>query len=74
MSRTPDMFGGKPPRAAPRVLMHVCDAGDGEADKPIVRFSCAKCGHETDWVQCDTVTEAKAGMACPNCNANQPCA
>ena len=49
---TPDLFPEtKPPRQAPRRLMHVCDAADDEDPAySSVRFHCARCGHETDWV------------------------
>lgn len=59
---TPDLFG-KPPRRKPRVLMRVSDAGDGRA-----QFTCSKCGHVSEWLEVDTVTEAKRGLPCPNCN------
>ena len=67
--KSPDLFPEtKPARQAPRRLMHVCDAyGDGPDDNH-VRFHCAHCGHETDWVDGLTVTEAKRGMLCPECN------
>lgn len=64
----------KPPRARPRVLMHVCDAGDchsGRADdlgKPMCRMACAKCGAETGWLIFETITEAKRGIPCEACN------
>lgn len=73
LTGTIDMFADlKPPRATPRRLMHVCDAGDGccENETPIsVRYACARCGHETEWVNATTVTEAKRGIPCPHCNA-----
>ena len=67
--KSPDLFPEtKPARQAPRRLMHVCDAyGDGPDDNH-VRFHCAHCGHESDWVDGLTVTEAKRGMLCPECN------
>ena len=67
--KSPDLFPEtKPPRQAPRKLMHVCDAyGDGPDDNH-VRFHCARCGHESDWIDGLTVTEAKRGMPCPECN------
>lgn len=75
MSRTDDMFSGhKPPRQPHRKLMHVCDAGDtgcGTDDERdvIVKFACVRCGYESDWMRCSTVTEAKRGMPCPRCNS-----
>jgi DNA-directed RNA polymerase subunit RPC12/RpoP len=72
---TPDLFPGtKPPRARPRVLMHVSDAGDSGCCsesgrvKPIVKLACARCGAETEWLIFDTVTEAKRGIPCETCN------
>lgn len=74
---TPDLFpDSKPPRAKPRVLMHVCDATDvhtGAADdlgKPMCRMRCGKCGAETDWLVFETVTDAKRGIPCEACNKN----
>lgn len=71
MKALPDMFADlKPPRSKPRKLMHVSDAspdgcfGDGLAT---VRMSCARCGHESDWISL-SVTEAKRGIPCPQCS------
>ena len=64
----------KPERAKPRVLMHVCDAGDvphGAAEdlgKPLCKMRCKKCGIETDWLIFETVTAAKRGIPCETCN------
>lgn len=53
------------PRSRPRRrLMHVVDAGER-----CIRFRCRHCGHETDWLEWDnSVSEAKRGIACPNCS------
>lgn len=69
MTGSDDLFPEtKPARQKPRKLMHVCDAyGDGPEDNH-VRFWCARCEHETDWVDGLTVTEAKRGIPCPVCN------
>jgi hypothetical protein len=71
MDRLPDLFpASKPPRAVPRKLMHVSDAspdgcfGDGLAT---VRMMCARCRYESDWLAL-SVTNAKRGTPCPNCN------
>lgn len=69
---TDDLFGAKPRRAR-RQLMHVSDAGDscsGDDGEGVViaQFACKRCGHETDWIQVDTVTEARRGIPCPFCN------
>lgn len=65
---TQDLFPEtKPPRQKPRKLMHVCDAyGDGPEDNH-VRFMCHRCGHESDWIDDLTVTQAKRGIPCPEC-------
>lgn len=72
MARTPDMFQElKPKRKAPQKLMHVCDAGgwSHEEGGAMVRLLCKLCKHETEWLYLDTVTEAKRGKPCPNCNS-----
>jgi DNA-directed RNA polymerase subunit RPC12/RpoP len=69
-----DLFAElKPPRKAPQKLMHVCDVDDNcccdDGSTWPVKFKCSRCGHETDWVEPRTVTEAKRGIPCPVCNA-----
>lgn len=72
--RTGDMFEAmKPPRQAPRRLMHVCDAGNSpcgaeDGSSAVVKFACRRCGHESEWMLGFTVTEAKRGIPCPVCN------
>ena len=69
------------PRQRPRKLMHVFDAGDAGgchvtetgAFMDDVRFRCARCGFETDWVNIQR-TEAKRGVPCPRCNDDAPAA
>lgn len=62
---SPDLFPcTKPPRAKPRVLMHVIDAGD-----QIAKFKCASCGAESEWLPFSTITEAKRGIPCEACNS-----
>ena len=62
--KTPDLFPDtKPPRAKPRVMMHVIDAGDC-----IAKFECAKCGAKSEWVPIANITEGKRGIPCPTCN------
>ena len=51
------------PRAQPRVLMHVCDAGDC-----IAQYRCAKCSAVSKWLPFSTITEAKRGIPCETCN------
>jgi hypothetical protein len=55
----------KPPRRTRGQLMHVSDAG--HADGLICTFRCKKCGFESGWLKCNTVTEAKRGLPCPKC-------
>lgn len=72
-----DLFGIKP-RRPPRVLMHVCDAGNcdhgapEDLGKPICQLRCKRCGAMTDWLIFDTVTEAKRGIPCARCNSTNP--
>lgn len=63
-------------RRKPRVMMHVCDAGDHGClvDSPgehIVRFECPRCGYGTGWVTVANVTEGKRGKPCPRCNESE---
>jgi phage FluMu protein Com len=63
----------KPARRSRGQLMHVSDAsyggcGGAEPCMPVmVTMRCAKCGHVSDWIRFDTVTEAKRGLPCPRC-------
>ena len=69
--RTPDLFPGTKPRAIRRHLMHVCEAagcGDDDGSGALVRMRCAKCGGETGWITLPTVTHAKRGIPCEQCN------
>jgi hypothetical protein len=62
----------KNPRARPRVLMHVCDSyGDGPDDVHC-KMQCPRCKTETRWLTFATVTEAKRGIPCENCNKETP--
>lgn len=70
---TSDLFEGTKPRRPRRVMMHVTDAGDSgcggdDGGSGIAQFTCAACGHETDWLPVRTISEAKRGLPCPNCN------
>lgn len=71
---TPDLFPGtKPPRARPRVLMHIADSTWSEHDdKPMCNMTCTRCGKESGWLVFDTVTEAKRGIPCEDCNTHAP--
>lgn len=60
------------PRAAPRKLMHVIDAGDdqiGESDCMAI-FACKRCGYRSDWLSM-RYGVAKRGVPCPKCNGEQ---
>lgn len=57
----------KPPRAKPRKLMHVIDAGPGIDDADMVEMKCRRCGHVDDW-KLRTRAEVRAGVPCPICN------
>ncbi len=66
MTASPDLFPGtKPPRAKPRVMMHMIDAG--WAVGSIGRFKCGQCGHDSDWIDA-TDTDLRRGVPCPACN------
>lgn len=75
MARTADLFPieALPPKPrAPRLWrMHVIDAGIREDGAEIAVFKCSRCGHETRWTEFRTITEAKRGLPCPNCNKAQ---
>lgn len=60
----------KPPKASPRVMMHHSDVGIGTYGY-VVTFSCRRCGKESDLMACDTQTDIKRGMPCPDCNKEQ---
>ena len=70
MNRTKTMFDVSRPRAKSRVLMHVIDAGAYLDDKDNVKFAC-KCGYESEWMVM-RFAEAKRGVPCPKCNAEEP--
>lgn len=52
--------------------MHVIDAGghagDMEPGEQFVRFQCRKCEAETDWESVPSITAARRGIPCHNCN------
>lgn len=59
----------RPKRRTRGQLMHVCDAG--HENGLIVKMRCGRCRHESGWLRFDTVTEAKRGLPCPKCNADE---
>lgn len=68
-ARQARLFDDLPPRKTRGYLMHVTDAGIGEAGGHNCFLTCARCGAESGWLKFDTVTEAKRGLPCPRCNA-----
>jgi len=62
-----DLFDGTPwakGRRPYRKLAHVADAGCDA-----LRFECARCGWDSDWLRLSlSVTAAKRGIPCPVCN------
>jgi DNA-directed RNA polymerase subunit RPC12/RpoP len=68
MARTLQMFERpKVPRVA---RMHVIDAGHSDdMDEPLmVQYRCRRCSRESEWMTARSVTEAKRGIPCPDCN------
>jgi hypothetical protein len=63
---TLDLFP-RPPRALPRKLMHVVDAGHCD-NGVLVHFRCKRCGHDAGWFTVANVTEGKRGIPCPRCS------
>lgn len=50
--------------------MTIVDARHDE--RATVEMECPKCGHNTDWLRFETVTEAKRRLPCPICNTLDP--
>lgn len=63
-----DLFPETITKQRRRKLMHVADAGEFGDKGPICMMQCAKCGEETDWLEFESITEAKRGIPCPKCN------
>jgi hypothetical protein len=68
MARQPDLFD-RPPRRAPRVMMHAEDCGEFPDGKMAVFLVCPKCGHKTGWVYGDWL-DMRRGRPCPVCNGD----
>lgn len=66
MARQAEMFE-KPKRPKPRRLAHVVDAGEFPDGRRAAKFECFRCGW-SEWLSITTVSEAKRGHPCPNCN------
>lgn len=61
----------KPPRAKPRVMAHVFDAGCS-CETELARFECKRCGWQSDWLSVASISEGKRGVPCPKCNQGAP--
>ncbi|ALG75067.1 hypothetical protein VY88_26410 [Azospirillum thiophilum] len=60
----------RPAKRNPRT-MGVVDAGTpGAGGRAYVRFECAVCGHETDWLRGRSVTAEMKGRVCPVCQGD----
>lgn len=57
----------KTPRAKPRKLMHVIDAGPGIDNEDICKFRCRRCNYESGWITVKW-SVARRGIPCPKCN------
>lgn len=68
MARQAEMFA-KPPRAAPRVMARLRDAGERPDGQQVALYQC-RCGWSSDWIVEDRPdSQMKRGMPCPTCNA-----
>ena len=65
IARQAELFD-KPNRRPRRRLMHVTDVRNDAYC--VVEMSCSKCGYQSGWIACRTITEAKCGLPCPRCN------
>lgn len=65
---TTDLFPStKPPRAKPRVMAHIIDAGCS-CESNLARFRCRRCGWESEWLFVASITGGKRGTPCEKCN------
>ena len=65
MYASPNLFENLP-RNKNVKRAHVCDA---MSDRwAVVKFHCDRCDWRSDWIDAVTVTKAKRGIPCPNCN------
>ena len=63
-----DMFPEtKVPRAAPRVMAHVFDAGCS-CETNMARFECKRCGWQSEWLSVASISDGKRGIPCQTCN------
>ena len=67
MARQAEMFP-KPPRALPRVMAKLKDAGEAPDSTQVAVYRC-KCGWDSGWIEDNRPdSEMRRGMPCPNCN------
>lgn len=66
-----DLFFGGLPRRPPIRRMRVIDVGAEQDGQHLVRYECSRCGSKTGWVVARTVSEAKRGIPCVNCEATR---
>jgi DNA-directed RNA polymerase subunit RPC12/RpoP len=50
--------------------MHFCDVGTGDCigEDILVIFKCSRCGHQSEWMVINSVSDVKRGLPCPICN------
>ena len=59
-----DLFPGtKPPRAKPRVMAHVFDAGCS-CENNVARFKCRRCSWQSEWMSVASISDGKRGIGC----------
>ncbi len=67
-----DLLFDKLPRSPRIIRMHVIDAGigcgDAEPGEQYVRYKCETCNAESDWEYAASISEARRGKPCHNCN------
>ena len=70
----PEALANSKGMAQRRVLMHVADAGEGEHGGPVCVMACSACGARTGWLRFNSISQAKRGMPCEQCNDGTPAA
>ena len=70
-ARATDLFPEtKVPRAKPRVMAHVFDAGCS-CETNLARFECKRCGWQSEWLSVASISDGKRGIPCPTCNTGE---
>ncbi|QDP55350.1 MAG: hypothetical protein Tp176DCM1853251_34 [Prokaryotic dsDNA virus sp.] len=60
----------KPPRAKPRVMAKLIDAGEAPDGQQVAKYQC-RCGWESGWINDSRPdSEMRRGTPCPRCNAD----